>query len=157
MNPRKIMFTLYAESYVCYAQCIQQLPPVKERMVIFTLPILTGLHDQTAWIIISALINSKKPIAWKKLNAFHYSTETWSDLLFQITFYVFPVFVLHFVLTGIVMEAEFWPTQSVIFLSAWTGFGMCPNWNAVARMSNFKKYLNSHSGMLPTTRAWYPV
>ena len=79
MNPRKIMFTLYAESYVCYAQCIQQLPPVEERLVIFTIPSLTGLHDQTAWIIISALINPEKPVAWKKLNAFHYSTETWSD------------------------------------------------------------------------------
>jgi len=41
-------------------------------MVIFTLRNLTGLHAQTAWIIISALINSKKSIAWKKLNEFHY-------------------------------------------------------------------------------------
>jgi len=30
---------------------------------------LPGLHAQTAWIIISALINPKKPIAWKKNNA----------------------------------------------------------------------------------------
>jgi len=40
-------------------------------MVIFIIPILPGLHAQTTWIIISALINTKK--AWKKtLNAFHY-------------------------------------------------------------------------------------
>ena len=51
---------------------IQQFPPAKERMAIFTLPSLPGLHDQTAWIIILALINAKRPIAWKKRNAFHY-------------------------------------------------------------------------------------
>jgi len=33
---------------------------------------LPGLHAHTAWIIISALITPKKPIAWKKPNAFHY-------------------------------------------------------------------------------------
>jgi len=41
-------------------------------MVIFTLWSLPGLHAHIAWIIISTLINSKKPIVWKKLNAFHY-------------------------------------------------------------------------------------
>jgi len=52
--------------------CIQQLPPGEERMVISTLWSLPGLHAHAAWIIISALINSRKPIAWKKLNALHY-------------------------------------------------------------------------------------
>jgi len=41
-------------------------------MVIFTVQNLPGLHAHTTWITISALINSKKPIAWKKLSAFHY-------------------------------------------------------------------------------------
>jgi len=41
-------------------------------MVIFTLRSLPGLHAHIAWTIISALINSKKSIAWKKPNAFHY-------------------------------------------------------------------------------------
>jgi len=41
-------------------------------MVISTLWSLPGLHAYAAWIIISALINSRKPIAWKKLNALHY-------------------------------------------------------------------------------------
>jgi len=57
---------------VCYALSIQQLPPAEEGMVIFTLRSLPGLQAHTTWIIISTLINSKKPIAWKKLNAFHY-------------------------------------------------------------------------------------
>ena len=34
---------------------------------------------------------------------------------------------------------------------------MCRHWNTVSRMANFKKFLYSHSGVLPTTRAWYPV
>jgi len=38
----------------------------REKMVIFTLWSTPGLHAHTAWIIISALSNSKKPIAWKK-------------------------------------------------------------------------------------------
>jgi len=42
-------------------------------MIIFALPSLPDLHAQTAWIIISAVINSEKPITRKKLNAFHYS------------------------------------------------------------------------------------
>jgi len=49
---------------------LQQLPTAEERMVIFTLSNLPGLHAQTHWKIISALINTKK--AWKKLKAFHY-------------------------------------------------------------------------------------
>jgi len=31
---------------------------------------LRGLHVQTDWIIILALINTKNPITWKKLTAF---------------------------------------------------------------------------------------
>jgi len=68
------VFTLHAEWYVCYAQSIQQLPPAEENMVIFTLWSLPGLHAHSAWIIISALINSKKSIAWKKtqrISLFH--------------------------------------------------------------------------------------
>jgi len=59
--------------FAIYAQCIQPLPLAEERMVIFTLPSLPELHAQTTWIIISALNSSEKLIAWKKLNAFHYS------------------------------------------------------------------------------------
>ena len=35
-------------------------------MVMFTLPSFPGISAQTAWITISALINTKKPIAWNK-------------------------------------------------------------------------------------------
>jgi len=68
MNPYKWICSLcmLAEAFcVWYALSIQQLLPAEERMVIFTLPILPGLHTQTTWKIISALINTKK--AWKKL------------------------------------------------------------------------------------------
>ena len=54
-------------------------------MVIFTLLTLPGLHAKTAWIIVSALINSKKPIVWKKVNAFHYS-RLFIRIAFQIKF-----------------------------------------------------------------------
>jgi len=37
-------------------------------MAMFTLPSLPDLHAQTVWIITSVLINTKKPIAWKKLH-----------------------------------------------------------------------------------------
>ena len=43
-------------------------------MVICMLWSLTGLHAHTAWIIISALISSKKPVTWKKtqrISLFH--------------------------------------------------------------------------------------
>jgi len=42
-------------------------------MVTFALSSLPGLHAQTAWITISALINIKKPLAWKRqpISLFH--------------------------------------------------------------------------------------
>jgi len=44
------------------------------KLVIFTLPSMPDLNAHTAWIIISALITSKKSIAWKKtqrISLFH--------------------------------------------------------------------------------------
>jgi len=49
--------------YVCYAVSTQQLPLAEERMVIYTLLSLPGLHAQIASIIILALINTRKPVA----------------------------------------------------------------------------------------------
>jgi len=45
-SPQMNVFTLHAEWW--YAQCIQQLPPAEERMIIFALPSLPDLHAQTA-------------------------------------------------------------------------------------------------------------
>ena len=51
--------------------------PTEERMVIFTPQSLPGLYAQTAWIIISGLIKSKKPIAWK--NSMHFTISCYSS------------------------------------------------------------------------------
>ena len=55
-----------------FAMLQASLPPAEERMVIFTLSSLPGLHAQTACIIISSLTNTIKPTGWKKVSAFHY-------------------------------------------------------------------------------------
>jgi len=57
-SPQMKVFTLHAESYVCYAQSIQQLPPAEGRMVVFTLQSLPDLYAHTVWIIILALNKS---------------------------------------------------------------------------------------------------
>jgi len=63
MNPHKGRCSLCMLNDMFVMLKSQQLPPAEEKMVIFTLWSLPGLHAHTAWTIISALINSKKPIA----------------------------------------------------------------------------------------------
>jgi len=68
------VFTLNAAGGIICLLCSK--PPAvttsRGKKVIFTLPRLPGLHAQIAWIIIAALINTKKSIILKKLKAFDY-------------------------------------------------------------------------------------
>ena len=56
---------------------IQQLPPAEEKAVMFALPSLPCLRVQTAWIVISPLINFQKA-NFKKPS--HSKSQVWNDV-----------------------------------------------------------------------------